>query len=168
MKLDASIVILWALVAVLVFVTWRKKGVAGLREGLAGTYSLVKVIAQIIPFALLAATLVAQLVPGELIGSLIGKDSGFSGLIIASLAGGLVPSGPFLSFPLAMSLFASGAGQAQIVAFLTGWSVYAFYRVAVWELPMMGLRFTALRLAASLILPALAGSLAGQLFRLFA
>lgn len=166
MKLDASVAVLWSLVAILVIVTWRKKGVAGLREGLAGTWKLTKVAGQIIPFALLAATLVTQIVPGAVIGNLIGDDTGFTGVLIASLAGGLVPSGPFLSFPLAMSLFAAGAGKAQVVAFLTGWSVYAFYRTIVWEIPFMGVRFVLLRIAASLILPIAAGVLSGLLFSL--
>lgn len=166
MRLDASVAVLWALVVILVLVTWRKKGAAGLREGLAGTWSLVKVVVQIIPFALFAATLVTQMVPSALIGSLIGDDTGFTGVLIASLAGGLVPSGPFLSFPLAMSLFAAGAGKAQVVAFLTGWSAYAFYRTLVWEIPFMGVRFVSLRVAASIILPPTAGVLAGLFFSL--
>ena len=166
MNMDPSIIILWALVVILAITTWHTKGRDGFCEGLASAYKLLKIVLQIIPLALLAAMLVAEMIPAEVISELIGEDTGFVGLLIASVAGGLVPSGPFLSFPLAMSLFDSGAGQAQIVAFLTGWSVYAIYRIAVWELPLMGLRFTALRVAASLILPLVAGSLAGLIFQI--
>lgn len=165
MKVDTGLVVLWAGVVVLILVTWRIKGAAGVRAGFAGSWQLAKMVMQIIPFALLGAALLSQLIPDRWIVGLIGKDSGFTGVLIASLAGGLVPSGPFVSFPIALSLVQMGAGPAQIVAFLTGWSVYAFYRVIVWEVPTMGARFTMHRMAASLILPILAGLLAAAMFR---
>ena len=165
MKLDTSLVVLWGGVAALILITWRTKGWTVVRAGFAGSWQLAKMVIQIIPFALLGATLFAQLIPGQWIVSLIGRDSGFTGIAIASLAGGLVPSGPFVSFPLALSLFQTGAGPAQIVAFITGWSVYAFYRVMVWEIPTMGVQFTLLRVGASLVLPIVSGLLAGAMFQ---
>lgn len=165
MKVDTSLVVLWAGVALLILYTWRVKGAAGVRAGFAGSWHLAKMILQIIPFALLGAALLSQLIPERWIVGLIGRDSGFTGVLIASLAGGLVPSGPFVSFPIALSLVQMGAGPAQIVAFLTGWSVYAFYRVIVWEVPTMGARFTFHRMAASLLLPFMAGLLAAVMFR---
>lgn len=167
MNLDASVGVMWGIVVLFVFLVWRKKGLAGVREALGATWDLVKIVIQIIPFALLAATLATQMIPRDLIAGLIGQDTGLAGMAVAAVAGGLVPSGPFLSFPLALSLFHTGAGPGQIVAFITGWSVYAFYRVAVWELPMMGMRFTMLRLGASVILPMVAGVTAGTIFQMF-
>lgn len=165
MKLDASIYILWGLVAFFMALTWYKHGPQGVREGLQGALSLGKVVVRIVPFALLAAMLLAQLIPQEVIAHLIGAESGLMGIVIASLAGGLVPSGPFLSFPLALSLYHTGAGLPQLIAFITGWSVYATFRVVVWEIPMMGARFTVIRLAASAILPVVAGIVAGLLYQ---
>lgn len=165
MKIDTSLVVLWVGVLALMVFTWHKKGIAGVRAGFEGSWHLAKMVIQIIPFALLGAALFAQLIPERWIVGLIGKDSGFTGIVIASLAGGFVPSGPFVSFPIALSLIQTGAGPAQIVAFLTGWSVYAFYRVMVWELPTMGTRFTLYRLGVSLILPIAAGLLAAAMIR---
>lgn len=165
MKLDASFAILWGGVALLMLFTWYKKGWAGVRQGFADTWGLTKMVIQIIPFALLVASFFVELLPGHLIAGLIGKDTGFTGIVIASVAGGLVPSGPFLSFPLALSLFHTGAGPAQVVAFITGWSVYAFYRVIVWEIPMMGVQFTLVRVGVSLFLPILSGVLAELMFQ---
>jgi uncharacterized membrane protein YraQ (UPF0718 family) len=166
MKLDGSLIVMWAGVAVLILVTWRKKGWIGVREGFTGTWGLSNTVIKIIPFALLAATIFTQMIPQSVIAGLIGEDTGLTGMVIAAVAGGMLPSGPFLSFPLAMTLFGTGAGQAQIVSFLTGWSVYAFYRVIVWELPSMGVRFTAQRLAVSIFLPIISGCIAGLLFQL--
>lgn len=165
MKVDTSLVVLWSGVAALIAITWRTKGWSGVRAGFSGSWHLAKMVMQIIPFALLGAALFAQLIPEQWIAGLIGPDSGFAGIVVASLAGGLVPSGPFVSFPIALSLFQTGAGPAQIVAFLTGWSVYAFYRVMVWEVPTMGARFTLHRMGASLVLPVVAGLLAGAMFQ---
>jgi len=165
MKLDTSLVVLWGGVAALILITWRTKGGAGVRAGFAGSWHLAKMVLQIIPLALLGAALFAQLIPEQWIVGLIGRDSGVAGIVIASLVGGLVPSGPFVSFPIALSLVQTGAGPAQIVAFLTGWSVYAFYRVMVWEIPTMGAQFTWHRVGASLVLPIVAGLLAAAMFR---
>jgi uncharacterized membrane protein YraQ (UPF0718 family) len=165
MKLDTSLVVLWGGVAALILITWRTKGAAGVRAGFTGSWHLAKMVIQVIPFALLGAAVFAQLIPEQWIVGLIGRDSGFIGIVIASLAGGLVPSGPFVSFPIALSLMHTGAGPAQIVAFLSGWSVYAFYRVMVWEIPSMGAQFTLRRLGVSLILPIVSGLLAAAMFR---
>ena len=48
-----------------------------------------------------------------------------------------------------------------MVALLTAWSVFAFHRLMAFELPIMGWRFTAIRLIASAALPAFAGITAG-------
>jgi uncharacterized membrane protein YraQ (UPF0718 family) len=165
MKVDTTLVVLWSGVAALILITWRAKGSAGVRAGFAGSWHLTKMVMQIIPIALLGAALFAQLIPQQWIVGLIGPDSGFAGIVVASLAGGLVPSGPFVSFPIALSLIQTGAGPAQIVAFLSGWSVYAFYRVVVWEIPTMGAQFTLHRVVASLVLPIVSGLLAGAMFQ---
>lgn len=167
MTVDWSLIILWASVVILLLVTWRKKGWAGIREALSASGSLTKMVLQVIPFALLAAIIFTQMLPQTIIANLIGPDTGVTGMVIAAIAGGMLPSGPYLSFPIAMTLYHTGAGDAQLVAFLTGWSTYAFYRILVWELPMVGLQLTAQRLAASIFLPIIAGVLAGQLFKLF-
>ena len=57
--------------------------------------------------------------------------------------------------PIVVVLLSSGAGFPQVVAFLTAWSVFAFHRVVIYEVPLMGLRFSMTRLAASLALPQL-------------
>ena len=113
-----------------------------------------------IALALLIAGFLSVLVPGEPVARYIGPDSGFPGILVASLVGGFVPGGPILSFPLVVVLYKAGAGLPQLIAFLTAWSVFAFHRVLIYELTIMGWRFSAVRLISSLILPPLAGVLA--------
>lgn len=110
-----------------------------------------------IGFALLTAGFLSQIVPAEFIGGLIGYESGLRGILLATLVGGLTPAGPIVSFPVVLVLLASGGGFPQVVAYLTAWSVFAFHRVIIYELPLMGVRFVGLRLAASAALPVLCG-----------
>jgi uncharacterized membrane protein YraQ (UPF0718 family) len=86
---------------------------------------MTKRIIMLIPLAVLAAGFMTELLPRAAITALIGADSGFGGILIASLIGGALPGGPFISWPLAMSLWQSGAGAPQVVALITGWGVYA-------------------------------------------
>ncbi len=110
--------------------------------------------------AILAAGFVGKLLPAETVGHQIGPDSGFYGIALASFAGGITPAGPIVSFPIIVVLMKAGAGFPQVVAFLTAWSVFALHRVLTYEIPMMGWRFSAARLASSAPLPFLAAYLA--------
>ena len=108
-----------------------------------------------------------MLVPGEPVARYIGPDSGFPALLVASVVGGFVPGGPILSFPLVVVLYKAEAGLPQLIAFLTAWSVFAFHRVLIYELTIMGWRFSAVRLLSSLVLPPIAGLLAMALSQVF-
>ncbi len=148
---------LWVLVAVLAGFVLRNRGVYAVKE--SGKFALVvgKALLPRLIFALLAASFLAQLAPQAMIASVLGRDSGLIGILLASVVGGLLPGGPMTSFPIAVFMWQYGAGVPQMVALLTGWSVFAFNRVVAYELPIMGWRFTAVRLASALILPPLAG-----------
>ena len=110
-----------------------------------------------IGFALLTAGFISQIVPAEVIGHLIGYESGLRGILIGALVGGLTPAGPIVAFPIVLVLMAAGGGFPQVMAYLTAWSVFAFHRVMIYEIPLMGSRFVIIRLIASAILPILCG-----------
>jgi len=118
-----------------------------------------------LPLALLAAAFLITLLPEEAVVAYLGESSGWQGVLLASLFGGLLPGGPAVSFPLVLVLIDEGAGTAQLIALLTAWSVLAFHRVAAHELPTLGARYTLARLLASAPLPIVAGALAGALAR---
>lgn len=110
--------------------------------------------------AIFAAALLVPVLPSEIIGHLIGPESGVTGIAIATLAGAFIPGGPFITFPLILIFQSAGAGTAQLVALLTAWSVVAIHRLIAFEVPLMGPRFTGLRLLTSLPLPFLSGLIA--------
>ncbi len=127
-------------------------------------------VARVLPLLLLAlpmAAFLAELIPPDIAAGWLGPDSGIAGIAIASLAGGFIPGGPFVSFPLVLSFSKAGAGTAQMVALITGWAILGFHRVIAWEWPVLGGRFVAIRLLASFALPVLAGLLAQLLLPWF-
>ena len=150
--------VLWGLAIVLALCALRRS-TAKARVAIMTAGERFLEIMPRIALALLAAGFIGVLVPSEPVARYIGPDSGFVGILIASVVGGFVPGGPILSFPLVVVLYKAGAGIPQLIAFLTAWSVFAFHRVAIYELTLMGWRFSAVRLISSLVLPPLAGLL---------
>lgn len=153
-------VVLWGLVALFSLLVLRKRGAYAVKE--SGQFALVvgKMLTPRLIFALMAAAFLAQLVPQAWIASVLGNDSGFLGILLASVIGGILPGGPMTSFPIAVFMWQYGAGVPQMVALLTGWSVFALHRMLAYELPIMGWHFTAIRLASTCLMPPLAGLLA--------
>jgi hypothetical protein len=121
----------------------------------------------LIPMALLTASFLSEIMPARLISSGIGEETGFWGILIATAAGSVMPGGPSLTFPAAVFFLKSGAGTPQIIAFLTSWSVFALHRMLGYEIPLMGWRFSALRLTSAAILPIVAGLLAMALVEIW-
>ena len=117
-------------------------------------------VATRMPLALIAAGFVGPLLPTELIAQWLGGESGWTGILIASAVGILVPSGPIVSFPFALILAKAGVGTPQLIAFLTAWSVLSLSNILSWDIPIMGIRFTLARCIASLVLAPLSGFLA--------
>ena len=131
----------------------------GLRT--AGTMTL-----QILPLLLCAfvvAGMVQVLLPSEVVARWVGAESGWRGILVGTVAGGLAPGGPYVSLPIAAGLLRSGAGMGTIVAFLTGWSLWAVGRLPM-EVGILGWRVTVARLACTFVFPPLAGLLAQALF----
>jgi uncharacterized membrane protein YraQ (UPF0718 family) len=106
------------------------------------------------------ATILGRVVPVEVIGPLIGPESGGRGLLIAIAFGAITPGGPMISFPIAMKVWDLGAGPGQLVGFIVSWSVFAVHRILSYEWPIMGGKFVVLRLLSTWYLPLIAGGLA--------
>lgn len=127
--------------------------------------SLLRIL-PVFAVALPMAALLAELIPADAAVGWIGPDSGIGGILLASFAGGLLPGGPFVTFPLVLAFAKAGAGVPQMAALVTGWSVFALHRIISWEAPLLGWRFVALRLLAAFPLPVAAGLLADAAVRL--
>ncbi len=140
--------------------------VRGEGEHLQGLRSGFGMIFQILPLLLCAfivAGMVQVLLPRDLIAKWVGAESGFRGILIGTVAGGLSPGGPYVSLPIVAGLLRAGAGTGTMVAFLTGWSLWAVARLPM-EVGILGWKFTFIRLATTFFFPPVAGWLAHLFF----
>ena len=85
------------------------------------------------------------------------------GILIGTVAGGISPGGPYVSLPIIAGLMKSGASVGTMVAFLTGWSLWAVGRIPM-EIGIVGWKFTLIRLVATFFFPPIAGLIAQLLF----
>lgn len=135
-------------------------------EHIVGLKSAWRMIIQILPlllFAFVVAGMIQVLLPREFLNKWVGAESGFRGILIGSLAGGLSPGGPYVSLPIVAGLLKSGAGIGTMVAFLTGWSLWAFNRIPM-EVGILGWKFTLIRFVSIIVVPPIAGLVAHLLF----
>ncbi len=160
MSFAASFVVVAVVVAALALVARRKRADAH-AEARASALANLESIAPRLPFALVAAQCLGRLLPSDLVSGWIGAGAGLPGVVIASAIGAILPGGPMLAFPLAIALRDAGAGAEALVALITAWALIAVMRTLVYEIPLLGGRFTAWRLALCTPLPIVAGVLAG-------
>ena len=107
--------------------------------------------------------MVQVLLPQEMMAKWVGSESGWRGIVIGTIAGGLSPGGPYVSLPIAAGLLNSGAGVGTMVAYLTGWSLWAVGRLPM-EVGILGWRLTLIRFVSTFFLPFLAGWIAQTFF----
>ena len=110
------------------------------RDGLSRALEQAVLILPRLVFALIAASFIVRLIPTDLVVEYLGAEAGIKGIVIGSLAGLVVPSGPPVAFAVAASFALEGASVPALVAFLTAWSVFAAHRVFIFELPLLGAR----------------------------
>lgn len=140
---------------------WRDT--ATFLAALHDAWRLFLVILPSLGAGVLVAGFLQGLLPRDAITRRMGAESGLAGLALATLAGIATPGGPMASFPLVLVLAAAGADRGTLVAYITAWSLLGFQRTLVWELPILGADFAALRVLACLPLPMLAGLVARRL-----
>jgi uncharacterized membrane protein YraQ (UPF0718 family) len=138
----------------------------GSGEHIAGTRAGLVMMVEIIPlliFAFIVAGMVQELLPREAIARWLGEESGWRGILVGSVAGGLSPGGPFVAMPMAAGLYRAGSGVGTMVAYLTAWSLWAVTRLPM-EVGILGWRLTFIRLASTAIFPPIAGFIAQAFF----
>jgi len=155
-------IIMGVIAIVLIFIGYQKGG----GEHILGLESAGNMLLQIVPlliFAFIIAGMIQVLIPTEIISRWIGAESGFRGILIGTALGGLMPGGPYVSLPIAAGLLRTGASIGTMVAFVTGWSLWAITRLPL-EIGIMGWKFTLIRLACVFFFPPIAGLIANKFF----
>ena len=161
-KMLIPTIIMGGLAVILIIIGYGRGGGEHIK-GLKTAYEMVLQILPLLLFAFIVAGMVQVLLPKELLSKWIGAESGIRGILIGSIAGGLSPGGPFVNLPIAAGLLKSGASIGTMVAFLTGWSIWAISRLPM-EVGILGWKFTFIRLISTIIFPPIAGLIAQFLF----
>jgi uncharacterized membrane protein YraQ (UPF0718 family) len=108
----------------------------------------------------LIAAFVTRLLPREVVARVVGGESGFLGILIATVMGAVLPGGPLTIYPVAGAFLVLGADVGTAVAFITAWNLLGYNRALIWELPFFGPEFVGWRILIALPLPFIGGLLA--------
>lgn len=155
-------VLLAAVSALLVL--WLR-GTDALARAASQSVMLLVTVTPMIVVGLFLGGLVKELSDPQRIAPILGANSGWRGLALATALGAATPGGPFAAFPIVYALALAGADIGAVVAYLTAWSVLGLHRLVIWELPLLGPDFVTARAIASLPLPVVSGLIARLLMR---
>ncbi len=135
-------------------------------EHILGLKTAGNLLLQVVPlliFSFVVAGMIQTLIPKEVISRWVGAESGWRGIFIGTVVGGLIPGGPYVSLPLAAGMLKIGAGVGTTVALLTGWSLLEFTQLPL-QIGILGWKFALIRLACTFFFPPIAGLIANLLF----
>jgi uncharacterized membrane protein YraQ (UPF0718 family) len=158
--IDGSVLFFVVLAAAGMALVATLKGGDALARAVTAGLGLALSVSPMIAVGLFLGGLTRELADPAKVAPVLGERSGLRGLLLATALGAITPGGPFAAFPIVYALFLAGADVGAVIAYLTAWAVLALHRVVVWELPLLGPEFAAVRVLASLPLPVLAGWLA--------
>ena len=127
---------------------------AALRSSGSTSLKLVPVLA----LAMLMAGACEVLLSEEIVERWLSESSGWRGIVIAWVAGALTPGGSLVGMPIVASLYKSGVGPSVLVTYLVSLATLSAVRIPI-EIGIMGPRLTGMRIAASILLPPIAGLL---------
>lgn len=126
--------ILYGLTIVLLLISFfkdRKKTLQALKKAWK---AFENILPQFLAILLLIGLMLAVLSP-ETISSIISRESGWLGILLAALLGSITLIPGFIAFPLAAALLNNGAGLAQIAVFIS-----TLMMVGIVTLPIEGSR----------------------------
>jgi hypothetical protein len=152
-------ILLWLTVGALAFIA-AMRGRVLLNDGARAGATEFLLLLPRIGIGVVGSGFIAEALPNEWVAPWIGPESGFLGVVIATVGGALTPGGPVVGFSIGAAALKSGAGAPQVIAYSTAWALYAIHRLMIWEIPMMPARVVWLRAMVSLPLPFIAAALA--------
>ncbi|MEL7608274.1 MAG: permease [Bacillota bacterium] len=123
----------------------REKTILALRKAWK---AFENILPQLLSILLLIGVMLAILTP-EQISNLLGKESGWLGVLIAAAIGSVTLVPAFVAFPLAAALLRSGAGTMQIAAFVSTLMMVGIITMPL-EMKYFGKKATIVRNSAAL------------------
>ena len=135
--------ILYAVTAVLLLLSFLKDKNKTRMSLKKAWKAFENILPQFLSILILIGIMLAVLSP-EVISSLIGKQSGWLGMILAAAIGSITLIPGFIAFPLASALLKSGAGFMQIAVFISTLMMVGIVTIPV-EIKYFGKKATILR-----------------------
>jgi uncharacterized membrane protein YraQ (UPF0718 family) len=113
-------------------------------------------LAWVLPAVMVIIGLFSVWVSNETVVKYIGRSSGARGIFF-SIVLGMLPTGPiYIAFPLAVALLKKGAKISNIIIFISAWACIKLPQELM-EIQFLGIEFTLLRLALTIIFVVLMG-----------
>lgn len=162
-KRDKTPLILGVVAAVLAAVLAFNQGPGAVLTGLRVGGEILWSVIPLLIAAFLVAGLTQVLVTEEFVKNWLGAASGWKGIGLACLAGGLIPGGPYVYYPIAAVLLHNGAGLGALVAFVVAKNLWSVSRLPL-EVALLGPELTVVRFLITLLIPPLIGALTQALF----
>ncbi|MEC9487954.1 MAG: permease [Halanaerobium sp.] len=147
----------------LAIIAYYQGGFTLVFQGISETYSVLLRTLILLIAAFVVAGMAQVLIPDEMIIRLFGQGSGLKGYMVASITGALIPGGPYVYYPFAVSMIGSGASLGPIISFLAAKSLWSISRLPL-EFALLGPLLATIRILSSLVFPPLAGLLAQAIF----
>ncbi|OQB14019.1 MAG: putative permease [Firmicutes bacterium ADurb.Bin193] len=134
-----------AFVALLIsFIKSRENTVLALKKAWKAFENILPQLSSIL---IIIGIMLALLTP-EQISKLLGSESGWFGVMLASLIGSITLIPGFVAFPLAAALLKSGAGYMQIAAFVSTLMMVGIVTLPI-EIKHFGIKATIIRNSAA-------------------
>lgn len=147
-------IILGFVIIVLSFISFYLGGWSLVSEAfLTGFGELFRVL-PLLAAAFIIAGLMQVLITEELVKKWLGQEAGLKGVLLGWLAGSVIPGGPFVYYPVALSLLHSKVGIGTILAFILGKQLSSLERL-IMEFPLLGSELTVIRFSLTFFFPPL-------------
>ncbi|SJZ53100.1 permease [Selenihalanaerobacter shriftii] len=148
--------IIMAIISVVLFIIAYLKGDQLHIKGLKVSSNMLIKTAPLLIVAFILAGLIQVLIPQELIVEWLGAEAGVKGILIGWFAGLVTPGGPYVAFPLAVSIFKSGASLMAVITYVVAWSIWNISSLT-FEVALIGPKFTVIRILSTAFIPPLIG-----------
>ena len=135
------------------------KGPETLSAGVKASAGQLLKFAPILIIAIIIAGFAETLIPAGFVEKWLSSSSGFKGIFFAWMAGVLTPGGSIVGMPLIAAMYSSGAGAGVLVTYASSMALSSFVKLPP-EVAFYGWKFAGIRLAATILLPPVAGLMA--------
>jgi len=164
-RMDTNLIILLVLtISIGVFAFARDRSLP--LQGLYASGRLFESVWIELLLGFLIAGLFDVLISPAQITAWLGTESSTRGILVAWMAGLVIPGGPYLLFPIAASLWKTGVSPGALIALITAKTLVSPIRILTYEAPLLGWRLTIARCLPALLVPPILGILGQWIFNL--